>query len=350
MMRHWFAVLSYAVCAACSGAPAFRIAVLPAGLGRAVAMNNRGQVLFRGSTRSFIWDSGSVTCLQDHGFTGSAKAINDRGEVAGESGWVDRFVTDVRKPQKHALLWRGGATTDLGVLKPLLAPYARSWANGINNAGWVVGTADGPDGPICPFLWKDGTMLDLRGKGDSAGIANSLSDKGVVVGSICRNGSSSLHAFLWEDGTGHDLRTLGGPSGTATAVNQRGFVVGFSDTPTAQTQAFLWRNGKMTMLERPKGFTTTTATSINDTRDIVGTATRYSLDKDNVRNDESRAVLWRNGKVLDLNALIPDGARWKLTGAITVNNAGVVLATGSKGGMRGWLLLIPATKKKGGLR
>ena len=109
---------------------------------------------------------------------------------------------------------------------------------------------------------------------------------------------------MWENGKPIDLGTLGGTTGVAGGniawnLNNRGQVVGVSDLAgDTNFHAFLWTKEKgMQDLGTLPGDVNSTGTGINDAGDIVG----LSFDQ----NFNGRAFLWHNGKMMDLNTLIP---------------------------------------------
>ncbi len=122
-----------------------------------------------------IHDSGEMRVLGalgtylSWGSMSGAHAINDSGQVVGWTG-----ITNTVYP-RHAFLvtpsngvWKIPAGSPnptnhlmqgLGVLG---GPTNNSWAYGINNRTWIVGTADMPGGPNQAFLWRNGDMLNLN--------------------------------------------------------------------------------------------------------------------------------------------------------------------------------------------
>lgn len=100
-----------------------------------------------------------------------------------------------------------------------------------------------------------------------------MNDSGQVVGMSFPAGSTDHHAFLYDGITMRDLGTLGGSYAEAYDINNSGQVVGYSDSDTARC-AFLYDDGKMvdlnTLLPAYSGWLLQDAKGINDLGQIVG--------------------------------------------------------------------------------
>lgn len=114
-----------------------------------------------------LWYRGRTTLLSD--LSGSASAINDRGEIVGYFfvGTAGSFV------------WRRGRLTEIPLL-PDLPPASAMQAQDINNRGQVVGFG-GFDG----FVWDadSGTLATLPGLGRAGTAAYGINDRGQIAGS-----------------------------------------------------------------------------------------------------------------------------------------------------------------------
>ena len=86
-------------------------------------------------------------------------------------------------------------------------------ARAINEGGQVVGQSDTVDGETHAFLWKADTgMQDLDNPYGYNSWATAVNDLGQVVGSL-NTGPPDYHwhEFFWEAGTGmREIGTLGG--------------------------------------------------------------------------------------------------------------------------------------------
>jgi probable HAF family extracellular repeat protein len=151
-----------------------------------------------------------------------------------------------------------------------------------------------PPGPNAPHavLWeKDGTPIDLgsltRKESSEPNVADSINDRSEVVGgSMAKDGA--IHPFLWTRTTGTlDLGAFQGAvvtvAGCCNTNNNRGQVVGFSiDGATGNSRAFLWENWQLfdlnTLIPPNSGWTLQNASSIKDAGEIAG----YGLMDGNV--------------------------------------------------------------------
>jgi probable HAF family extracellular repeat protein len=162
-----------------------------------------------------------------------------------------------------------------------------------------------------------------------------------------------MHAFLWQPGSGPptDLGTLDGDSTSyARAVNQAGRVVG-SSTPSSgydHNHAFSWTptvpNGPSGSMTGLGALPTDSASAAN----AINTATSVQVVGNSVHgtgiNVGYRAVLWQNGKVIDLVKQIPSRSGWSaLANATGVNGTGQIVGQGvAPSGNRHAFLLTPS--------
>ncbi len=121
------------------------------------------------------------------------------------------------------------------------------------------------------------TIVDLGALsgGDSYGYG--VSENGNVTG-IASDSMGNNHAFLYTQGHMIDLGTLGGDYSTGYGVNDRGQVVGTSAAPVSGFEsAFLWQDGKLINLNKVlppnSGWTLTEAMGITDSGYITGYGT-----------------------------------------------------------------------------
>lgn len=125
----------------------------------------------------------------------------------------------------------GWTLTELGTLGG-----ASSAANGLNNAGQVVGYAEAADGTPYPVIWSGGVVAPLSTR---PGRALAVSAGGLAAGNVMSAGGARLVATLLSGGSAADLGTFGGSFSYAVAVNDSGQVAGYARTPDEKDHAFL---------------------------------------------------------------------------------------------------------------
>jgi probable HAF family extracellular repeat protein len=144
-------------------------------------LNNGGQLVGRAALGSLpaLWSHGQTTVLS--GTSGSATAINDRGEVAG--------YFDVGG---ESFVWRDGNLTVIPLL-PDLPPGSVMRAQAINNRGEVVGWFSGGEG----FVWYQGTLDVLPHLYGYGTVPYGINDRGQIVGwGVTSSEDPAPHAVL----------------------------------------------------------------------------------------------------------------------------------------------------------
>ena len=165
--------------------------------------------------------------------------------------------------------------------------------------------------------------------GDKDGAATEINDRGQVVGisGKCDQAVGRFtahHAVLWENGKVRNLGSLGGVAwNTPMAINNKGEVVGFSDlsgdgSGAPNFHAFLWtKAGGMKDLGTLSGDAYSEALGINEAGQIVGVSYGVSFST-------SRAFIWENGEMTDLNSLVAPSSQLYLLFANDINDHGVI--------------------------
>jgi probable HAF family extracellular repeat protein len=300
--------------------------------------------------------------------------LNDRGQVAG-------YVNS------HAGFYDGVSFRDLGGFRV----DANSVALGINYGGLIVGNAITKLGDQQAFVYSTGTgFKDLGTLGGPNSSANSINDKGQIVGYSYTTSPAVFHAFLYQNGVIKDLGTLGGQISFATAINASGEITGNSTNAEGKRHAFLYVHNKLIDLGFPTIPANTKAgessgTALNEKGTVVGVYSYLDLKSpgdvshdilrafryDGVRfidlgtlgggnaqahginkagdivgssdlpgDVNEHAFLFRQGHIYDLNDLIPAGTGFTLKDASAINQAGQILVNGTdaQGNNRAFLL------------
>jgi probable HAF family extracellular repeat protein len=252
------------------------------------------------------------------GTTSGATGINDRGTVVGMSS-----VAPGSK-QVDAFLEQGGKLTDLGPINPAVV---EGGAVSINTDGVVSGLSAGG---FDALINRHGTDIDLGSLAGLGSVARDLNDSGQVVGfsgtallpaAMGRSQPTVIfHAFRYSHGKMGDLGTLGGTDSSANSVNDRGAVVGYSFTASdAAIHAFLYSQGRMTDLGTLGG-RNSAAAAINDQGAVVGESLTST--------SANHGFISRHGRMVDLNSLIPASSGFVITNAQDINDRGQIVAEG----------------------
>jgi probable HAF family extracellular repeat protein len=261
---------------------------------------------------------------------GAPYDITNNGLIAG--------AAPTREGAMHAVLWFNRVKIDIG--KPGLGG-PRSAGFGINRTGQVVGAAETSDlnyedfcgfnayglphsdSACLPFLWQDGVMNPLPTLGGANGVASRINAQGLIAGyaenSVPEPGCavSQFKPVVWKGGAAYPLPTFkGDPVGVAAWVNDKGQVVGSSGTCAAfnpnsglymvENHALLWKNGKVIDLGNlggTGGIAGNHACAINNRGQVVGHS--------ELPNDTTfHGFLWtkERGRMLDLGTLDGDVA------------------------------------------
>jgi len=222
----------------------------------------------------FIWQNGVMNPLPSlGGDNGIAYEINARGQVAGQAETTVHESTCIPPQvlQTGAVIWRNG------VIQQQLPPFpgdSDAIAGAINDEGQVTGVSGTCSAILHGVLWDHGTVSDLGNLGGSLTSPFDINNPGQVVGFATLLGDTNQHAFLWTKHAGmRDLGTLPGDTDSSTeSINNRGQVAGVSFT-SVSSRAFLWQNGVMTDLNTltcPGSIFLANALGINDQGEIIG--------------------------------------------------------------------------------
>lgn len=274
-------------------------------------INQAGQVVGRaqdaqGVWQAFLWESGAMRALPSSG-PSDAYDINDRGQVAGESGgravlWQNGGVVDLHRWGRDTVSSAravGERGTVAGTASPTgcgrscvgfgwvlgagqLTILTSRYPSAINRSDVVAGS-EGAGSSSRAFVLQDGQLIHLTDPPTGparvviGGVAEDINDLGQVVGAFTvPNSGDAFHAFVWENGVRTDLGTLSGTLSWATGINNRGEVIGWSEYRSSSYRpAVLWRRGRpvrLADLYLDDTWELEYPTAINDRGQIVGRA------------------------------------------------------------------------------
>lgn len=301
-----------------------------------------------------LWENGGAPI--DLGTLGGPNSAvewpvkNDRGVISGISEtsaqqrlgevWSCAQGFFPQPPSGHicrGFAWQNGNMSAL----PTLGGN-NGFAAGANEHGTIVGWAETRkhDSTCTPpqVLQFEAVRYDGNGRhakelrplrGDVDGAATEINDRGDVVGisGICDQAVgrfTARHAVMWHGNKAVDLGTLGGVAwNTPMAINKGGEIVGFSDlsgdsSGTPNFHAFLWtKQSGMQDLGTLPGDVYSEALGINDSGVIVGVSYGAGFST-------SRAFIYENGTMTDLNSLIGPSSALYLLFANDINDQGVI--------------------------
>jgi hypothetical protein len=307
------------------------------------SLNDLGLVAFASdyayprSSRVGIWRDGVATPVPGFlaGYTWSnSQALNDLGQVAG----ID--------PRGRAFVVTAGRVEPLDTLA-LRGVYRVA----IGDGGMVVGELrpGGLGDRATSFVRHEGrTILPLFPGASSRAVA--VNSRNEVAG------DADGKAFLWQAGKttalgivewklGADRFLDGAPKYEAADITDNGEVIGNSlGMECAQNfggcwsawRAFVWRNGRNTVLPPLAGYANTRAIAGNNRGEVVGESANLGP------NGSSAVTLWRGGVAYPLAPALA-GSGWILGGVLGINDRGEITALGARTVGAGWygLLLVP---------
>ena len=319
-----------------------------------------------GSQHAFLYSRGSLTDISTPGLGGTNAGAFGGNEMEVVMGIAENSTFDPNQEnfcdywtglECIPVFWRSGVMNPL----PLLGGNNGTLGNRVSNSGLIPGAAEtSTRDPQCPtgiavngtgpqvldykpVLWNtSGGIRQLRlPPGDTVGVAYWANDAGQAVGTTgtCDNTvvppfAIGPHAVIWNaDGSVHDLGNLGGTANpnalgagnVAFAINNKSQVTGVSALPGSTTiHAFLWTAGVMQDLGTYPGDNMSGGLAMNNTGDVVGA----SISGPDPLSGSPRAVIWHNGQVADLNALVPADTPFYMLTAFGISDSGQIIGFG----------------------
>lgn len=303
----------------------------------ASAVNDSGAVA--GSCRmpkvvhvAVVWQRGRLKRLDNRGARFSqAVAINNWGQIVGSFGGGPLDFSP-GADGRHAFIWKGRGIIDL-------TPSAfSSEGMAINDRGQVLlQVYDGTPAAPKMFLWQRGSLHHIA---DSAGLLTCINNRSHAAGSnilaVPSDQTGSGHrgvprAVLWD---GHTARNLLPADQArlccgASAISNHDVVVGNSAGWTDRidegpSHALIWKEGRMMDLGTLPGARSSQACGINNSDEAVGTSCA-----DIGNSMVFTAVVWKQGRIINLNELISPDSGWVLEYANAINNKGWIVGEGT---------------------
>lgn len=199
------------------------------GSSEAYAINRSGQVVgysyfadVNSLPHAFLVENGAMRDLGtlSGGKSSRAYDINDAGVVVGSAD-VDSSTGS------HPMIYENNRMREIPSITGGSTPGI---AHAINNRGQVVGESSNGTATR-PFLYENGATRDLGTLGADEGVATDINEAGVVVGysSIPYTTYRSIHhAFVYQDSALVDLNSYNPyPNGSsdAVAINENGQIL-----------------------------------------------------------------------------------------------------------------------------
>jgi probable HAF family extracellular repeat protein len=192
----------------------------------------------------------------DNGYT-VAQGINDAGQIVG-------YYQDAGGAQ-HGFLLSGGSYSTLNV-----PGAASTQANGINNAGQISGYSATGGGATTGFVRSGGSYVAFTVPGGTATNGWGINNAGTLSGYF--SDATGSHGFVGNSGS---FTTLDDPMGLAGStvvhgINSAGHVVGTYTDAGGVSHGFIWSSSGFVTLDDPVGTLGTTIYGINDVGQVVG--------------------------------------------------------------------------------
>jgi probable HAF family extracellular repeat protein len=141
-----------------------------------------------------------------------------------------------------------------------------------------------------------------------------------------------VQSYVWTSANKALLPGLGGNFVEATALNDGGFVTGAaSDSTDTNFQAAVWvpQSHAAIPLGTVGGDTGSIGLAINNHGVVVGGSGSVTVS---AAASYAHAFIWREGRMYDLNTLVPAGAPLTLNVAYAITDGGIVAGLGTNAG------------------
>jgi uncharacterized membrane protein len=323
------------------------------------------------------WGAFSVGTSRASSYGGG---LNLNGVGVGQSYYVGGI--------QHATLYKGGVLTDLGALNATDS----SDANAINQSSRIVGEDFSPAGSFAsiPVEWTNGHIARLAGS--SYGRAVAINNAGYAVGSLYTstdlNSSYPQEAVEYANGRVIVLHGISNgvtpPDSIAAGIDDSDVIVGAQLNSTGATEAVRFSTSSLdpaTAYPDLAGSTDDFALAIADSNtNVVGDAVMadgsfravsfaagqpakslglldgrtaseaYGVNASGIAvgssynlgdPDSAAAVMYAEGKIINLNNILPADSGWVLEDAYSINDDGQISGSGLHNGVLRAFTLTP---------
>ena len=152
----------------------------------------------------------------------------------------------------------------------------------ISERGAVIGNMVGPDDIERPIIWHEGKYLQVPEVERQQGTFSGINANHDIVGDLVDEDGRTV-AFLWQDSQLQTLGMLDGVKSSALAVSDSGVVVGWFVTKAERARGFIWINGTMhdvnDLVDLGSGWIVTEANGVNNQGQISALAERNGVHK-----------------------------------------------------------------------
>jgi len=296
---------------------------------------------------AFVWKAGkSAPLTLLGGSCSTANGINNAGHIVGGACPAGETLP-------HAYLYQPKKVQDLGTFGGTFAVGL-----GVNHLDQISGYYELSDGSDHTFFWNRNKWTDIGNLGGSFTYGYSMNRSAVVTGqSDISNdpdpvfGIPPFHGFQWSAGILTDFgQIFGSDFNYGNNINDSGMSAGAADVAgDTGAHAIIWDNGTVQDLTPGSNFTAW-GIDINNQNQVVGSWGGVDPDPADGPPVDSMecpcyAVLWQNGQTTFLEDVVPAG--WSLLLGLAINDKGEILARGSfNGGPLGTVLLKPLSKQQ----
>jgi VCBS repeat-containing protein/probable HAF family extracellular repeat protein len=217
-----------------------------------------GQSIVSGHQIGWVNTAGAFGAPMQFGNNTSANTINDLGIVGGY------FEPAGSTPRYGFLAFNGTPIQTIDLPPHISSTYDGSNDGDVINGADFVGSLYLGGVSFRGFINDGGTITTLQVPGSIATTANGINDAGQVVGSY------DGHGFLLQSG---NYTTIDVPFATNTVaadINDSGQIVGWYADAGGDTHGFVYDGGAFATIDNPLGVNGTFVRGINDNGDIAG--------------------------------------------------------------------------------